>query len=58
MHNTSSCSYQSICLIEVQQVKQNLSQDLLKLLELFHENCMILNPEKCLGNVPWKRFCK
>ena len=28
-------------------VKQNLSQDLLKLSEWFHENCMILNPEKC-----------
>ena len=29
------------------QVKQNLSQDLLKLSEWFYENCMILNPEKC-----------
>ena len=29
------------------EVKQNLSQDLLKLSEWFYENCMILNPEKC-----------
>ena len=29
------------------EVKQNLSQDLLKLSEWFNENCMILNPEKC-----------
>ena len=28
------------------EVKQNLSQDLLKLSQWFHENCMILNPEK------------
>ena len=27
--------------------KKNLSQDLLKLSDWFHENCMILNPEKC-----------
>ena len=35
------------------EVKQNLSQDLLKLSGWFHENCMILNQEKshymCLG---------
>ena len=31
----------------LEEVKQNLSQDLLKLSEWFHENCMILNPEKC-----------
>ena len=29
------------------EVKQNLSQDPLKLSEWFYENCMILNPEKC-----------
>ena len=29
------------------EVKQNLSQDLLKLSEWVYENCMILNPEKC-----------
>ena len=29
------------------EVKQNLSQDFLKLSEWFYENCMILNPEKC-----------
>ena len=29
------------------KVKQNLSQYLLKLSEWFYENCMILNPEKC-----------
>ena len=29
------------------EVKQNLSQDLLKLSEWFYGNCMILNPEKC-----------
>ena len=29
------------------EIKQNLSQDLLKLSEWFYENCMILNPEKC-----------
>ena len=29
------------------EVKQNLSQDLLKLSEWFYKNCMILNPEKC-----------
>ena len=29
------------------EVKQNLSQDLLKLSEWFYANCMILNPEKC-----------
>ena len=28
-------------------VLRNLSQDLLKLPTWFHENCMILNPEKC-----------
>ena len=31
----------------LEEVKQNLSQDLLKLSEWFHENCMILNSEKC-----------
>ena len=31
----------------LEEAKQNLSQDLLKLSEWFHENCMILNPEKC-----------
>ena len=31
----------------LEEVKQNLSQDLLKLSQWFHENCMILNPEKC-----------
>ena len=31
----------------LEKVKQNLTQYLLKLSELFHENCMILNPEKC-----------
>ena len=31
----------------LEEVKQNLSQNLLKLSEWFHENCMILNPEKC-----------
>ena len=31
----------------LEEVKQNLSQDLLKLSEWFRENCMILNPEKC-----------
>ena len=31
----------------LEEVKQNLSQDLLKLSEWFHENCMMLNPEKC-----------
>ena len=31
----------------LERVKQNSSQDLLKLLKWFHENCMILNPEKC-----------
>ena len=29
------------------EVKQNLSQDLLKLSKWFYENCMILNPENC-----------
>ena len=29
------------------EVKQNLSQELLKLSEWFYENCTILNPEKC-----------
>ena len=29
------------------EVKQSLSQDLLKLSEWVYENCMILNPEKC-----------
>ena len=37
----------------LEEVKQNLSQDPLKLSEWYHENCMILNPEKyhymCLG---------
>ena len=33
--------------LNLNQIKQNLSQDLLKLLEWFHENCMSLNPEKC-----------
>ena len=28
-------------------VKQTLSQDLLKLLEWFYENCILLSPEKC-----------
>ena len=32
----------------LEEVKQNLSQDLLKLSEWFHENSMILNPEKCM----------
>ena len=31
----------------LEEVKQNLSQDLLKLSELIHENFMILNLEKC-----------
>ena len=31
----------------LEEVKQNLSQDLLKLSEWFHENSMILNSEKC-----------
>ena len=31
----------------LEEVKQNLSQDLLKLSEWFHENCMILYPEGC-----------
>ena len=30
----------------LEEVKQNLRQDLLKPLEWFHENCMTLNPEK------------
>ena len=38
----------------LEEAKQNLSQDLSKLSKWFHENCMILNPEKChymsLGN--------
>ena len=31
----------------LEEAKQNLSQDLSKLSKWFHENCMILNPEKC-----------
>ena len=31
----------------LEEDKQNLSQDLLKLSEWLHENCMVLNPEKC-----------
>ena len=31
----------------LKEVKQNLSQDLLKISEWFHENCVFLNPEKC-----------
>ena len=32
---------------DLEEVKQNLSQDLLKLSDWFHKNCMIFNPEKC-----------
>ena len=32
---------------EAKEVKQILLQDLRKLSEWFHENCKILNPEKC-----------
>ena len=30
----------------LEEAKQNLSQELLKLSEWLHENCMVLNPEK------------
>ena len=40
----------------LEEVKQNLSQDLLKLSEWFYENCTILNPENvatcALKNIP------
>ena len=32
---------------DLEEVKENLNQDLLKIFELFYENCMILNPGKC-----------
>ena len=33
--------------LQPRRSQTNLSQDLLKLSKWFHENCMILNPEKC-----------
>lgn len=31
----------------LEEFKENLNQDLLKLTKRFHENCAILNPDKC-----------
>ena len=43
----------------LEEVKQNLSQDLLKLSEsTLYENCMILNLEKMLLHKHWTRFRK
>ena len=40
----------------LEEVKQNLSQGLLKLSELIHENFMILNLEKMSLHQPWERL--
>ena len=32
---------------DLEEVKENLNQDLLKLSEWFYEKCMILHPDKC-----------